>query len=114
MPLIPITNRGSNPLPVAGRQILPGETRHFEARDLPPHLRPGALAPSAPPEPSDPLQALLSGSIRQVAAALPGLSDAQLTALQALEAAGQNRKGLGEAFAEEALRRADQAAGSDT
>lgn len=110
MPIIPITNRGKNPMPVAGRQVLPGETRHFAEHELPPHLRPGAPDMTAPDPDQDPDAALADLAARRVSdisAALADLSDLELTALNALEVGRDKpRQGVLNAIAEEELRRA--------
>ena len=54
----------------------------------------------------DTVLALLDGSVRDVSAALPDLSDEDLARLKQSEEAGKTRKGVMQAIAEEALKRA--------
>lgn len=111
---IPVTNNGAMAMYVAGLMIPPGETRHFDADLVPLHLRP------APPEaeveePTDALAELITGTVKEVAAAIPSLSDEDLSRLGELEQAkgGAARKGVLSAIAEETLKRADaKAAGA--
>lgn len=104
---IPVHNKGDSPMYVAGRMIPPGETEHFEESALPPEMRPQG-APAAETEaPADALAELLKNKVAEVAAALPGLSSADLARLDLLEMGAEKpRKGVLEAIAAEGLRRA--------
>lgn len=104
--LIHISNGGKEAMYVGGKMIPPGETRHFEPHELPPHLRP--QAPSADPETTDnPLAELLKKKVADVVAALPDLSDEDLQRLGGLEqVASKPRTSLLGAIAEETLKRA--------
>ena len=103
---IAVRNPGSTTMFVAGYMIPAGETRLLPAHLVPAHLR------DAPPEPEpapvvDLLVELLAGTVKDVAAALPGLDVDQLTELEALEALREApRKGVLAAIAEELLKRA--------
>ncbi len=103
---IPVTNNTAMPIYVAGLMIPPGETRHFDAAQVPAHLRPVA----AEPEPEvwvDPLEAVVAQSVKAIGELLPEMADADLVRLLELdEATGSPRKSLHEAVAAEQLRRA--------
>jgi hypothetical protein len=108
---IPVTNHGAMPLYVAGLMIPPGETRHFDADLVPLHLRPPAPEPEVDETQYDPLAELIEGNVKEVAAAIPGLSDDDLARLGELEQARGDhaRKGVLSAIAEETLNRAEAA-----
>lgn len=111
---IPVTNNGAMAMYVAGLMIPPGETRHFNPDQVPDHLRPAAAEPE-PETPGDPLADLIKGTVKEIAAAIPGLSDEDLSRLGDLEQGegGAARKGVLSAIAEEILKRADaKAAGA--
>lgn len=103
---VAVRNRGDTTLFVGGTMIPPGETRLLPAHHVPEYLRPGA--PDPQPEPVvDLLAELLSGTVKEVAEALPGLDVDQLTEMEALEALREApRKGVLAAIAEELLTRA--------
>ena len=105
---IPVHNPGAMPIYVAGLMIPPGETRHFNLDQVPDHLRPAAAEPE-PEAPGDPLAELIKGTVKEVSAAIPGLSDEDLSRLGDLEQGegGAARKGVLSAIAEEILKRAD-------
>lgn len=106
---IPVANNTAMPIYVAGSMIPPGETRHFDADQVPPEFRPvAAAAPAAAPV-GDPIAALSRATVAVIKAAIPGLSDADLELLGDLEQAkgGQARKGVLEAVAEETLKRGE-------
>lgn len=104
---IPVTNTGAMPIYVAGQMIPPGETRHFDADQVPHHLRPAAPEPE-PEVPNDPITALIGHSVKDIVAQLPGLALEQLEQLGDLEQAKGDdaRKTLLGAIAEEQLKRA--------
>lgn len=110
MGILGITNDGSNDMVVAGRVIVPGETRHFDEHEVPLALRPAVAAPKAPPvEPLDPLQRLQGEPVGVIKEALAGLEEAQLVALCRLEEETQRpRSTLLAAIGEEQLRRASE------
>lgn len=103
---IPVTNTTAMPMYVAGLMIPPGETRHFDAEQVPAHLRPVA----ADPEPEawiDPLEAVAAQPVKAIVDLLPEMPDTDLVRLLELdEADGSPRKTLHEAVAAEQLRRA--------
>lgn len=104
---IPVTNATAMPMFVAGQMIPPGETRHFDAHHVPPHLRPAASEPE-PEAPVDPLAALLAHSVKDLKEMLPALSDAELEALGEAEQRDETpRTTLLGAIAEEQLKRAE-------
>ncbi len=115
MAKIPVKNNGKNPLPVAGAMILPGETRHFEEQEVPPHLRPSAAGPEKTDPPADPVLALLDikGGVKNIIPKLSELSDDNLARLKQAEQDGKTRDGLTKAIAVEELKRADAKAAGD-
>lgn len=102
---IPVTNNTSNPLPVGGCYVMPGETRHFSEHQVPLHLRPAADK-TEPEPPVDAVLVILDGSVPDVTQALPDLSDDELARLKAAEEGGKTRTGVMKAIAEEELKRA--------
>ena len=111
---IPVKNSGKNPLPVAGRLILPGETRFIEEQEVPPHLRPNAPEPAKAEPPADPIKALLKGKVPEIVEAIPNLSDEQLDQVEQAESAKKNpRIGVVNAIAVEKLKRADAKAAAE-
>jgi hypothetical protein len=103
--MIPVRNNGKMPMYVNSVMIPAGETHIFPEHQVPEHLRQPEKVEQAVIE--NPLQALLGNPIKQVTAALAGLSDDQLDELELLEVAGDDRAGMAKAFQEERLRRAD-------
>lgn len=107
MKLVPYTNNKPYNQHIGGRVIRPGETRMVDA-SLVPNATPeeAAQAPEAP----NPLAELVKKKVKDVTAALPTLSDAELDDVLRLDAAdapdGQARKGVAEAVAAEKLARA--------
>lgn len=95
-------NTSESPVYIGGVMIPPGASREVNAR-----LVPGATAPAVAQEPEvDAIAALLDGTVKEIEAALEGLSDEDLAKAEAAERAGKDRKGVIEALAEETLRRA--------
>lgn len=105
----PVTNDSKMPIYVGALMIPPGETRHFDLAQLPAEFRPKADLPEAAQD-SDPLATILALPIAKAVLGLPALSDDELARLEALEEAGQNRKGMLAEISIERLRRADLAA----
>lgn len=106
---IPVENKTAMPMYVGGLMIPPGETRHFDAHQVPAHLLP--TAPKVIEEPApDPLLAILLGAVAAVMIGLPTLTDEELDRLAALETEGKNRKGVLGGIAAEKLVRAKKAA----
>lgn len=104
---IPIKNKGKNPLSVGTLLVMPGETRIIPAQLVPKHLHPAAIVAAAESlPPLDPVLELLDLSVKNVVAALQGVSEEDLDTLEAAEHAGKTRKTLMEAFTVERLRRA--------
>lgn len=104
---IPIKNNGKNPLSVGTLLVMPGETRIIPAQLVPKHLHPAAVTAAAESlPPLDPVLELLDLSVKNIVAALQGLSEEDLDTLEAAEHAGKTRKTLMEAFTVERLRRA--------
>lgn len=92
----PVYNPGPNTMYIAGRAIIAGETRLFDADQVPLHLHPG-YTPVAPPDPPPPVWSpheLLQQPVKVVIAAIPTLTVEQLEQIEAAEAAGQQRKTL--------------------
>lgn len=106
---IPVHNKGAMPIYVGAAMVLPGETRHFDEQDVPSHLRPKPAEEAKPEEPNDPLAELLLCNVKEVTAALAGLSTAEVERLGELEQTGQARKGVLSAVGELLLTRAAQA-----
>lgn len=106
MSQVPIKNTGSTDKFICGVCTPPGETRIFEAAELPRHLRPEAQAPVQAAE-TTPAEGLLAGAVKQILPALPGLQSAELQVLRATEAAAERpRKSLLAAIDELLLERA--------
>jgi hypothetical protein len=109
MSKIPHTNTSDAPAYVAGVLLRPGETRLVDARLLPASPEYASPSPAAPAPTSpapDPLLDILDGPVREIAAGLAALSDAELTTLEAAERAGKTRKGVIDAIATERAARA--------
>lgn len=106
---IPVHNPTAMPIYVGAAMIPPGETRHFDEQDVPLHLRPAPVEAAPVAAPADPLAELLKGNVASVVAALADLPLADLERLGELERAGQARKGVLSAVAEELLVRAEAA-----
>jgi hypothetical protein len=107
MNLVPYTNNKPHNQHIGGRVIRPGETRMVDA-SLVPNATPEEAAPG--PAAPNPLAELVKKKVKDIEAALPTLSDAELDEVLKLDGAdatdGQPRKGVAEAIAEEKLRRA--------
>jgi hypothetical protein len=97
-----IENKGDSPMYVMGRMIGPGCA---EMVDVPPNAE-DEVPTQGDAEPENPLAVLLAGPLKEVVPALDGLSDEDLAAVEALEVAGKNRKGVLEAVLELKLVRA--------
>lgn len=119
MDKIAISNPGSGPMYVGAAMIAPGETRLFERHHVPAHLLPEnqQAVPPAPPPPPDRLADLVAGNAKTVIAAIPALSNEDLTRCEQLEQARgadgneftEPRKTVLEAISEETLKRAGSA-----
>jgi hypothetical protein len=105
---IPVTNNGKTTMYVGSSIIPPGETRHFDENEVPPNLRPEREAAPQEMAPADPLAELLTGTVADIAAALPTLALADIERLGEMEQTGQSRKGVLTAVAETLLKRADK------
>lgn len=111
MGIVSVSNDGKTDMVVAGRVILPGETRHFDPRDVPLALRPESDvgAREKPPEPVDPMQTLLGESVIIIKEAIPNLEGRELVELCRLEEASvKPRSTLLAAIGEDQLRRASE------
>jgi len=87
---------------IGGKTIMPGNTRMVDASMLPnAHERAEDEAHVSEPT-------LLDGTVAEIAAALPGLSNEELAQLEEDEESGNTRKGVMKVIAEENLARADQ------
>lgn len=111
---IPVHNKTKMPIYVGAAMVLPGETRHFEEQDVPPNLRPAPVEDAPVEVPADqlaefPLIELLLGNVKEVTAALAGMTTADVEKLGELEQAGHARKGVLSAVGEMLLNRAAQA-----
>lgn len=107
-----ITFENTSDLPqyVGGMMVLPGEARQFDEDQVPAYLRPPAEVAEATADPvdDDPLQELLSHKVKEVAEAIPDLSDDDLGRLGDLEQLSEApRKTVLEAVADEILKRAE-------
>ena len=89
-------------------------TAAADADLVPLHLRPAPAEPE-PETPVDALADLVGGTVKEVSAAVPGLSDEDLARLGDLEQAKGDsaRKGVLSAIAEETLKRAEAKAAAD-
>lgn len=106
MEKIAIHNPSPGVMYVGAQAIPPGETRHFDAHLVPPHLRPKKPDDAAPPPPVDAVAELLKKPAAAVIAALPDLSIEDLERLGDLErAAKKPRSTLVSAVAEQILTR---------
>jgi hypothetical protein len=105
---IPVLNNTAMPMYVAGMMIPPGETRHFDAEQVPAHLRPVAVEAEAEADAwVDPLEALVAKSVKAIIESFPDLSDMDLARVLELDAASETpRKTLHEAVTAEQLARA--------
>lgn len=107
MEKIPVKNDTKMPMYVNATMIPPGETRHFDAADVPTHLRPAPAAEPAAPAAPDSMVALLAKSVKEIEADLPALSDEELQRLSELELTAESpRKTLLAALDEEQMNRA--------
>jgi hypothetical protein len=106
---VPVENKTKMPIYVGSAMIPPGETRHFDEHEVPHHLRPVPVAEETTVEQDSPLADLLKGTVGTVVAALADMQAADIEQIEALEASGQNRKGVMGAIREELLNRAAQA-----
>jgi hypothetical protein len=103
MSRIPYTNTLSVAVYIGGVCVPAGGTRTVDAALLAP-----VAAPDAPPS-EDPLLALAGGSVKEIIAAIPGVSDDDLAGLIELErAASKPRKTLIEMLELAKLERLDQ------
>ena len=107
MDKIAIENKTNAPMWVGSRMIPAGEFGHFDAHELPPHLRPDTPKLQQAPAP-DPVAELAGKSVAEIRAAVPDLSDEDLARLGDIEQGkgAKARKGVLEAIAEVTLARA--------
>ncbi len=111
---VPVTNNNKMPIYVAGQMIPAGETRHFNADQVPLHLRPAAPEPVAEEPEIDPIAELLAHSVKDLKELLPTFSDEELDALGTAEQLAESpRTTLLGAIAEEQLTRAEKGAGEE-
>ncbi len=106
---IPVHNTTAMPIYVGATMIPAGETRHFDLADVPHHLRPQpAAAEVKAEEQTDAIAELQKKSIKDVKAAVNGLSDEDLQRLIDLEGtAAKPRASLLEDLAAVQLDRAE-------
>lgn len=112
MQRITVHNTTGMPIYVGSTMIPAGDSRDFDERDVPAHLRPAPAiaaeveAPAEPP-PADPLAELIKKPVREIVEAFGTLTAEQLAELDAREHTDPTpRKTLLEAIGEERLRRA--------
>lgn len=104
--MIPIENRGTSPLHMAGFVILPGETRILPQHLVPPHLHPKEV--DAPVIVTDALMDFVAQSVAYIVKAIPDMPEDFMNRLQGVEEGSlKPRKGVLEALTKEKLRRAD-------
>lgn len=110
MKKVPFTNPTDGYLHVGAVMVPPHDTRDVDPRLIPAKFRPKADKPAdepPPPPPADPLELVRAGNVKDVTAALPGLSDEELDRIEALENAIEApRKGVLSAITADRLRRA--------
>lgn len=104
---VPYHNDSDKYVHIGATMIAPNDTRDVEETEIPGYTAPGAVAKVAAP--ADPLGGLLKGNVASVTAALADLPLADVEKLGELEQAGQHRKTLLAAIAEELLNRAANA-----
>lgn len=88
---IAVENKGKTNMTVAGRTILPGETRHIPAHELPPEMvarikgngKANEVEGKAPD--SDGLDKILESSVKEITAILGDFDEDQLIQLEELE-----------------------------
>lgn len=101
---VPFTNEGKTVVHIGNVTVMPGHTRDVEEHDIPDFK---SEVP-AEKEKTDPLAEFLLRNVKDVVAALAGLSLAEVERLGELEQLGQKRKGVLNAIAETLLVRASQ------
>jgi predicted flap endonuclease-1-like 5' DNA nuclease len=107
MDKVPVTNTTRMPIYVGATMIPAGETRHFNERDVPVHLRPAKAAEPAAPPAADPLAELLGHGVKKIEAQFGELGIGDLEQLAAMEKKSASpRKSLLAAIDEELLNRA--------
>lgn len=92
--------------------VPPGESRDFPESLVPHHLRPKEAdekVPDKAPSVNERLAELLKGNVKDVVAALNGMSIADIELLGELEQQGQHRKGILSAIADIQLKAAANA-----
>ncbi len=109
---IPVTNNKKHPIYVGSVMVPAGETRVFPRSQVPPHLLPAVELPKPEPE-QDPVLTILDHKIAHIVEMFPSFSNEELAKLKHAEEAGNTRKGLMAAIAEEELRRANEKAGGE-
>lgn len=110
MDKIPYTNDTDQPVYVGNLLVKPGQSRMVDPELAPNHAAKIAAGQATPAgEPENPVLKLLDSSVKDVKAALPGLTDAQLDELEKGEADGKTRKGVLEAIGEQRVLRAREA-----
>lgn len=107
---IPVKNNTEQMMHCGGYMIAPGETRIIPEQHVPQHLRPVQAEKKPAPKADSNVLDLLDKGVKDIAAALPGLSDADLQRLRAAEEAGKTRKTVMNAIDELVMKRADAAA----
>lgn len=107
MDKVPVTNNTRMPIYVGATMIPAGETRHFDAIDVPAHLRPPKPPEPEPEAAADPLAELLAHGVKKIEAQFKDLASADLEKLNVLERKSESpRKSLLAALDEELLNRA--------
>ena len=88
---IAVTNNTASLWFVAGQMVPPGETRHFDAEQVPEHMRPVPDTPAVvePAEP-DPVGELQAHSIKEIMEMVPALTVDELGQLRDREAAAMS------------------------
>lgn len=107
MPMKVVENKGASVMFVGGKMIFPGAS---ELVDVPEDAEPDLATAGAEPELDGdaPMLALLEQGVAKIVPVLAAMTGEELARMEALEAAGKNRKGL---LAEVTVERLKRAAG---
>jgi len=105
MALVPYTNTGKANIHLSGKTIQPGETREIDETQIPGFgVDENHIVDAIDMVEPNPLALVLAGSVKEVTAALDGLSADDLDILEALEGDAEHpRKGVLDAINKQQL-----------